>query len=363
MVPFLKAELEQLGFPVDIERPAGIETRGSLNDCIKLNLLLRTAHRVHFHLASFKASNAPMLQKSLEEVPWEDYIPQEGYFSITSFIKNPTIKNNQYANLVVKDAIVDRFREERAMRPDSGPKLDKTVVYLFWKDSNASIFLDTSGESISRRNYKSNNHTASMQETLASAVIQASKWEPGQHFINPMCGSGTLVIEAALIALNRAPGILRPNFGFKHIEGFDEEAMTQFRSELKQGAHKSFEGRIIATDHDPMAIRAAEKNARTAGVDRFIEFKCCKFEETDIPEGDGVVILNPPYGERLGDEQELKPLYRSIGDFFKKECSGKWGYVFTGNFKLAKQVGLRSSRRIELYNSTIECRLLEFELY
>ncbi len=363
MVPYLSSELQELGFTVDKKRPAGVEITGSLNDCMKLNLMLRCAHRIHYHIGGFKASNANQLKKALSNIAWEEYIPADGYFSITSFIKNPTITNSQYANLVVKDTIVDHFREEYASRPDSGSRLDQTVIFLFWKGDRADVYLDTSGESISRRNYKSDQHTASMQETLAASIIMASKWEAGQHFINPMCGSGTLAIEAALFALNRAPGMLRPNFGIKHIQGFDEQALNDLRSELKQAARKSFEGRIIATDNDPKAIQAAEKNAKTAGVDQYIEFKCCPFEETEIPDGDGVVVFNPPYGQRLGEEEKLKPLYRSIGDFFKQSCSGKWGYVFTGNFKLAKQVGLRSSQRIEMYNSTIECRLLEFELY
>lgn len=139
--------------------------------------------------------------------------------------------------------------------------------------------------------------------------------------------------------------------------------LGKLRSELKQASIKEPKGRIIATDHDLKAIEAARKNAQTAGVDHLIEFDLCDFKDTTIPEGNGVVVLNPPYGERLDEGVNLAPLYKSMGDFFKQECSGKWGYVFTGNLPLSKKVGLRSSQRIELYNSTIECRLLEYELY
>jgi len=135
------------------------------------------------------------------------------------------------------------------------------------------------------------------------------------------------------------------------------------RSELRQASVKEPKGRIIATDIDSRAIQAAKKNAQTAGVDHLIEFKKCDFRDTEIPDGNGVLVFNPPYGERIGEENELPALYKSIGDFFKKECAGKWGYVFTGNLPLSKKIGLRSSQRIELYNSTIESRLLEFELY
>lgn len=365
ITPYLKEELEDLGFPILKERLAGIETKGSLVDCMKLNLTLSTAHRVHYLLKEFKAANAEEVQKKLSTIPWERYIDKYGYVSITSFIKNPTITNDQFANLMVKDAIVDRIRQRRGARPDSGPDLTKTVVFLFWKGNEAAVYLDTSGESISRRGYRTNSHTAPMQETLAAAIIKASKWEPGQHFINPMCGSGTIAIEAALMALKRAPGLLRPNYGIKHILGFDEDKWNDLRSELKQDSLKDFPNysRIIATDIDARAIEAAKKNAKTAGVDHLIEFVQCDFRDTEVPYGDGVVVFNPPYGERIGHDQSLEGLYKTIGDFFKQDCSGKWGYVFTGNFDLAKKVGLRTNQRIELYNSTIECRLLEYELY
>ncbi len=363
MTSFLKEELSELGFPILKERLAGVETRGSLHDCMKLNLMLRTAHRVHYLLGTFRASNASELHSKMISIPWEDYIDPNGYLSITSFIKNKRISNTQFANLKVKDAIVDRIRNKKGSRPDSGPDLSKTVVFLFWKGNEASIYLDTSGESISRRGYRVESHTAPMQETLAAAIVKSTRWKPGQHFINPMCGSGTLAIEAALIALGRAPGLLRPNYGFKHILGFDTGEWNGLRSGIKHQSAKDFEGRIIATDNDPRAIKAARKNAQTAGVDHLIEFELCDFRETVIPDGPGVVVLNPPYGERLGHDQQLEDLYKAIGDYFKQHCNGKWGYVFTGNLDLAKKVGLRTNQRIELYNSTIECRLLEYELY
>ncbi|MGB0347335.1 MAG: THUMP domain-containing class I SAM-dependent RNA methyltransferase [Balneolaceae bacterium] len=363
MVPFLKTELVLLGFVIRKTRLAGVEIDGTLEDCMFLNLTLRTAHRVHFLLKDFKATNADELTDGLKSVAWENYIDKHGYVSLTSFIKNKTIKNTQFANLTAKDAIVDRIRMRKGARPDSGPKLNRTVVFLFWKGDEASVYLDTSGESLNRRGYRRDSHMAPMQETLASAIIQGSKWESDWHFINPMCGSGTLAIEAALMATQRAPGLLRPNYGIKHILGFDEDAWKKLRSELKQASIKEPKGRIIATDIDRRAIEAAKRNAQTAGVDHLIEFKVCDFRDTEIPFGDGVIVLNPPYGERLGEDDDLIPLYKAMGDFFKQDCSGKWGYIFTGNFNLAKKIGLRSSRRIELYNSTIECRLLEFELY
>lgn len=364
ITPYLKKELQDLGFPINRERIAGLETEGSLNDCMLLNLSLRTAHRVHYRLKDCRAINGDQLYDELKRIPWEDYIDRHGYVSVTSFIKNKTVTNTQFANMKVKDAIVDRIRDKTGSRPDSGPNLNKSVIFVFWKNDRAQIYLDTSGESVSRRGYRTETSTAPMQETLAASMILASKWKPGQHFINPMCGSGTIAIEAALQALNKAPGLLRPNYGIKHILGFEEERWTDLRSDLKNKASKDFEGRIIATDHDVRAVNATRKNARTAGVDHLIEVKKCDFSETEIPnDKTGVIMLNPPYGDRIGNEKELEPLYAGIGDYFKQEATGWWGYVFTGNFDLAKKIGLRTNQRIEFYNSTIDARLLEYELY
>ncbi|MDR9416717.1 MAG: class I SAM-dependent RNA methyltransferase [Gracilimonas sp.] len=364
ITPYLKTELEDLGFPILKVRYAGIETKGSLNDCMLLNLSLRTAHRVHYRLKDCRPKNSEELYNELIKIPWEDYIDKHGYVSVTSFIKNKTVTNTQFANMKVKDAVVDRIRDKTGTRPDSGSNLNKTVIFVFWKNDRAQIYLDTSGESISRRGYRTESHTAPMQETLAASLILASKWKPGQHFVNPMCGSGTIAIEAALQALNKAPGLLRPNYGIKHILGFDEERWSDLRSDLNNKTNKDFEGRIIATDHDLRAVNATRKNARTAGVQHLIETAKCDFSETEIPsENTGVIMLNPPYGDRIGDESDLEPTYTGIGDFFKQEATGWWGYVFTGNFDLAKKIGLRTNQRIEFYNSTIDARLLEYELY
>lgn len=364
ITPLLRQELSDLGFPIIKERLAGIETKGTLNDCMMLNLSLRTAHRVHFMLKDCRPKNGEELYNELIKIPWEDYIDKHGYVSVTSFIKTRSVTNTQFANLKAKDAIVDRIRQKTGTRPDSGPNLNKTVVFIFWKNDRAQIYLDTSGESISRRGYRTETSVAPMQETLAASLILASKWKPGQHFINPMCGSGTIAIEAALQALNKAPGLLRPNYGIKHILGFDEERWNDLRTDLKNKSGKDFEGRIIATDHDVRAVNATRKNARTAGVDHLIEIKKCDFKETEIPsDKTGVIMLNPPYGDRIGNEKDLEPTYEGIGDFFKQEATGYWGYVFTGNFDLAKKIGLRTNQRIEFYNSTIDARLLEYELY
>lgn len=361
--PFLKQELLCLNFPVLSESVAGVETEGALDDTLALNLFLRTAHRVLFQLKEFKAKNADGLYRELSNMAWEDFIPEDGYLCVTSSVDNPTIKDSRFASLRCKDAIVDRIKEKRGSRPDSGPERDRSVVHLYWKDERCAVYLDTSGESLSRRGYRKIPLGAPMQETLAAAVALAAGWTGEGNFINPMCGSGTLAIEAALVALNRAPGLLRNNFGFMHRKGYSEAFWNEAREKAKRVAKKSLSGRIIATDIHPDAIEAAKKNAATAGVEHLIEFGVCDYGDTTLPAGGGVVIMNPPYGERMGELAKLEDTYKGVGDFFKQKCRGYTGYVFTGNAGLAKKVSLKPKRSIPFFNSGIECRLLEYELY
>lgn len=361
--PILKQELQHLGFPVLSELNAGVETEGTLDDALRLNLFIRTGHRVLYLLRECSARNAEDLYREVSALPWEEYLDEQGYLCVTSSVDNPTIKDPRFASLKCKDAIVDRIREKRGKRPDAGPERDRTVVHLYWKDERAALYLDTSGEPLSRRGYRKIPLAAPMQETLAAAVVLATGWTGSKSFINPMCGSGTLAIEAALIGLDRAPGLLRSNFGFMHIKGWNEKLWKELREKAKGEARKSLSGRIIATDINPDAVEGAQKNAATAGVEHLIEFGVCNYSDTPVPEGGGVIVLNPEYGERMGEVAKLEETYKGIGDFFKQKCTGYRGYVFTGNPGLAKKVSLKPKRSLPLFNSGIECRLLEYELY
>jgi len=361
--PYLRTELASLGFPIRAELEAGVETSGTLADAMRLNLLLHTGNRVLLELDHFTAHQPDDLYRRIQTLPWEDIIPDTGYFTVTSFVNTPAIRDSRFANVRTKDAIVDRFRERTGRRPDSGNERSGVVVFLYWNQGDAKIYLDTSGEALSRRGYRKIPLAAPMAESLAAAVVSATGWTGESHFINPMCGSGTLAIEAALLAQGRPPGLLRSNYGFMHVKGFDDEAWQKIRQEARVLPKRKITGRIIASDIREDAIEAARQNARTAGVEQLIEFIACDFADTPVPEGEGVVLFNPEYGERLGDEKELEPVYRRIGDFFKQKCLGYTGYVFTGNLALGKMVGLRSSRRILFFNANIECRLLAFTLY
>jgi putative N6-adenine-specific DNA methylase len=361
---YLEQEVRELGFPIDETFVTGVRLTGTVNDCIKLNLNLRCASQVLYSLKKFEAENADAIYNNLVTYPWETILPDPGYFSITSNVNNPTINNSMFANLRVKDAIVDRMREVRGTRPSTGSELTGAVIHLFWKHENAEIFIDTSGDSLGRHGYRKIPGQAPMLEALASATIYATQWDRKSPFVNPMCGSGTVAIEAAMIATNRRPGLFRTNYAFMHLQGYDETIYQQEDALLEEQIIDVSGLRIIATDYSARAIDNAKKNAVAAGVVDQIDFAVCDFAATEIPaDVPGVFYVNPEYGERLGDIKELEETYSRIGDFMKQKCGGYFGYVFTGNLELAKKIGLKAKRRIEFYTSTIDCRLLEYELY
>ncbi|MGB5006683.1 MAG: class I SAM-dependent RNA methyltransferase [Ferruginibacter sp.] len=362
--PWLQLEVAALGFKPERIFKTGVELKGTLQDCIRLNLNLRCASQVLFSLKEFNAGNADDLYSTLIEYPWEDILTVDGYFSISSNVDNPTINNSLFANVKVKDAIVDRFRNKTGERPNSGPELDKTVIHLYWKELLAEIFIDTSGETLSKHGYRKIPGKAPMLESLAAATLLATKWDRKSAFINPMCGSATVAIEAVLLATNRKPGLLRFNYAFMHLNGYQEAMYNTEFKKLEQEVIEVPGLKVIATDISEDAINISKVNAGIAGVEEYIEFAVCDFEETTIPETENAVIyFNPEYGDRLGVEAELEITYGRIGDFLKKKCKGYFGYIFTGNLELAKKIGLKPNRRIEFYTSKIDCRLLEYELY
>lgn len=362
--PFLHQEVLELGFkPVRIFK-TGIELQGTLADCIQLNLNLRCASQVLFSINEFTARNADDLYNALLHFEWEDILAADGYFSITSNVDNDTINNSLFANVKVKDAIVDRFRNRTGQRPNSGPELDKAVIHLYWKEDLAEIFVDTSGETLSKHGYRKIPGKAPMLEALAAATLLATKWDRKSPFINPMCGSSTLAIEAALLATNRRPGLYRSNYAFMHLAGFQDEMYTKQRRRLNEIITEVPGLLIVATDISSDAINISKINAGAAGVADLLQFEVCDFEMTEIPEDQpGIIYFNPEYGDRLGVEAELEITYGRMGDFMKKKCKGYTGYIFTGNLELAKKIGLKPKRRIEFYTSKIDCRLLEYELY
>ncbi|MFC4211674.1 class I SAM-dependent RNA methyltransferase [Pedobacter lithocola] len=362
--PYLQDEVTALGYTIERAFATGVELNITLTECIKLNLNLRCASQILYSIKSFKAITPDDLYNEISAIEWEDLIDFTGYFSVTSNVDNPNITTPLFANLKVKDAIVDRLKEKKGIRPNSGSDGNKTVVHLYWKDAEADVFMDTSGETLAKHGYRKIPGKAPMLEALAAGVVYATQWDKKSPFVNPMCGSGTLAIEAALIATNRAPGLYRMNYGFMHIMGYNEEEFFAERRILKDQVIKNIDLKIVASDISEDAVEVTRRNAKTAGVDTLIDFQVCDFEATPVPEdGKGVVVFNPEYGERLGVHSQLELTYKRMGDFMKKECKGYSGYIFTGNPDLAKKIGLKASKKVEFYNGKLDCRLLEYELY
>lgn len=361
--PWLAKEMEDLDYEVQSTSISEVEISGYMDDCLRLNMYLRTANRVLFQIQRFRAVNANELYKRIKDIPWEKYLDNDGYISITSYVRNDTITDDRFANVRVKDAIADRMTEVTGKRPDSGPDREHTVIHLYWKEDKVRIYFDTSGSTISKHGYRQIPFKAPMIESLAASTIIASGWDKQSSFVNPMCGSGTLAIEAALMAINMAPGLMRQNFGFMHIKGYDKSAWEGYQRLAGLQVKEAPDFKIVASDLSKNAMWAAKQNAKKAGVAGMINFEICDFRETPIPIETGVVMMNPEYGERLGADKDLESIYEAIGDFFKKSCQGYTGFVFTGNLFLAKRIGLRTSARTPFFNGRIECRLLKYELY
>jgi putative N6-adenine-specific DNA methylase len=363
LAPYLEMEVRELGYEPEWVFATGLQLRGTLKDCVRLNLNLRCASQVHYSLRQVKVDSPDELYQAVTEMPWEDWMEPDSYFSVTSHVDHFLVNTPLFVNVRVKDAIADRFRKRFGQRPNSGPELDRLVVHVYWKEQEAEIFIDTSGETLAKHGYRKIPGKAPMLEALAAATILASRWDRQSPFVNPMCGSGTLAIEAALLATNRRPGLFRENYSFLHIKNFDEAI---YKAEVREVRKKVSEVPglvVIASDLRTDAIEVSKVNAGLAGVDHLIRFQVGDFEQTEVPPAPGVVFFNPEYGERLGELAELEATYGRMGDFMKKRCQGYMGYIFTGNLDLAKKIGLKAKRRVEFHSAKLDCRLLEYELY
>ena len=362
---YLEKEVKDLGMNIIRSQASVVMTHGSLHDCMALNLCLYTAHHVLYKVLECVCRTPDELHREVTALPWERLVPLDTTLCVTSTVKTPSIKDTRFANLRCKDAIVDRLSEKTGKRCNSGPSRDGFVVHLYWHDERCILYLDTSGETLSRRGYRLIPGEAPMQETLAAGVIRAAGWNGAgtSNFVNPMCGSGTIAIEAALLAMNRKAGMLRQHFGFMQYICFDKDAFLSMRNKIALSELARPANKIVASDINEQALASARENSRSAGVERCIDFSACDISETPVPEGNGVVMINPEYGFRMGAVPELEIVYKRIGDFLKQRCTGYTGYIFTGNLELIKKVGLKSSQRIPFYSGKLECRLYKYELY
>ena len=386
-----EVEVREMGYtPVEVTENT-VVVRGAMRDVMRLNLHLRTAHRVLVPLLRTTCRNIRDLYRAVVSIDWENHLEPDGYFSVSSIVHNLTVRDTRIPSLYTKDAIADRMREKCQRRPDSGGENRGAAVFVYWEKDEAIVYLDTSGEPLSKRGYRRIPGSAPMQETLAAACVMATGWDRKTPFLSPMCGSGTPAIEAVLMAMNRAPGALKGHFAFQSIKGYTHiipgESAPNVAPRQRAGAtpeqiwkemvlaakaEEKTEGlpRIVATDISPEAVENAHTNAIAAGVAPYIEFKACDFADTPVPEPSspiphpsslGTVFFNPEYGIRLGDPAELAPVYERIGAFLNEKCRGWTGALITGNPDLARLVNLYYKTRIPFFNGPIDCRLFLYE--
>ena len=373
-----EVEVRDLGYtPIEVTENT-VVVRGAMRDVMKLNLKLRTAHRVLVPLLRADCRNIRDLYHLAKSIDWENLIEADGYFSVSSIVHNYTIRDTRIPSLYTKDAIADRMRERCQRRPDSGGENKGSAVFVYWERNEVIIYLDTSGEPLSKRGYRKIPGSAPMQETLAAACLMAMHWDKKSPFLSPMCGSGTPAIEAAMMALNKAPGALKGHFAFQSIKGYSriipgetapriaprqhigaspEQIWKEIVLDAKNEEVTEEIPKIIATDISPEAVENAHTNAIAAGVAPYIEFKDCDFAETPIPQDKGCIFFNPEYGIRLGTVEELAPIYERIGTFMNEKCAGWTGGLITGNPDLARLVNLYYKTRVPFFNGPIDCRL------
>jgi putative N6-adenine-specific DNA methylase len=391
--PVTAAELEQLG--AQGVRPVfgGVHFEGDMALLYRVSLALRTASRILRPLRDFAAQNAEMLYSQTRRVRWEDYLDpsktlavhatMEGAASRSEKAKTepatrrgsqrgkfaarrperPGINHTMFAALKIKDAIVDRLRREQGARPNVDKDKPDVLVHAHFAGGRCTLSLDATGSSLHERGYRVRTTSAPLKETLAAAIVDLTGWDCRAPFFDPMCGSGTLAIEAALKAMRIAPGLARPSFGFQKWPEFDGKAWQAIVDEIRNQKLAAPPGEIIAADCDAGAIEAAQENARRAGVDEFIRFEVGRFEGLPAPTREpGYLVTNPPYGARLGEESDLAPLYDAIGTVLQERYAGWQAFLMAGNLTLARRITLPAVQKIKLNNGPLECRLLKFEI-
>jgi putative N6-adenine-specific DNA methylase len=357
----LAAEIVGLGGVSPHPQRGVVRFRGELDLVYRANVALRSAVRVLLQLASGPAPDREALYRLVAAVAWEDLIAPQSTLAVEAAGPAPGFANIAFAALVAKDAVVDRLRSKRGVRPDVDRRNPDVRVHLHLGPQGADVSLDASGEPLSHRGYRPRGGPAPLAESLAAGILLLAGFDGGAPFLDPLCGTGTLAVEAALIATETAPGIRR---------SFACERWAIHRPELLAAARQQARARerparfpLCASDADPRAVTATRRNAGAAGVAATLEV--CRRDIRRLPalEPGTVLVTNPPYGHRLGDLQALPSFYRDLGDVLKTRAAGSTAWLLVGAPELVKAVGLRPSRRIVLFNGPIECRLVRYDLY
>ncbi len=370
MEPLLAEELRALGAKAVTEGRAGVSFHGSLETAYRACLWSRTASRVLLPLARFSAPDPDALYAGIRDLAWEEHLAPEGTLAVDFTVAQSKITHSHFGALKVKDAVVDRFRERFGVRPSVARENPDLRINVYLHRDSARVSLDLSGESLHRRGYRQEGVAAPLKENLAAAILLLAGWpqlaREGGSFVDPLCGSGTLPIEAALIAADIAPGLGRAHFGFLGWRGHDPAIWEKLIGEARRRAEvgKRHLAPIVGFDALTSAVRAALANVEKAGLRGIVHIEKRELADAAHPRGaaQGLVATNPPYGARLGEENELVPLYADLAQTLRRHFAGWRAAVFTANERLALRLGLHPERTDALFNGPLECRLLHFEL-
>jgi len=336
---------------------------GDMNTLYKSNIQCKTAGKILVLLDRFAALNKKQLYNNIYKLDWNKFLNADSTFCIDTILyKSRGFDNSMYLAQVAKDAIVDKIRNKKGKRPSINTSDPDLRINLHMNRNNVTLSFDSSGSPLHKRGYRKEAGEAPLNELLAAGILKLAEWDNNSTLIDGMCGSGTIPIEAALSAYNIAPGIIKNNYAFLKWNSFDKKLYDLIISEAKSNVKTKLNIKIYASDKDKNMVARAKNNAKNAGVDKYITFDCLPFEDIKPPEQFGTIIINPPYGDRIPIEK-LHSFYKMIGDKFKQSFDGYNAFVLTGNLEASKYIGLKSSKRIKLFNGSLESRLLKFEIY
>ena len=356
----LAKELLQLGAQDIKTLRRAVKFKGDIGFMYKANLSLRTAVRIIKPIKTFKVSNETEFYDSIRAIDWSQYMTIDDKFAVDAFVNSSYFNHSLYIALKTKDAIVDQFRDNCGMRPDVDLDHPNLRINIHINEDLCTVSLDSSGKSLHKRGYRLETNEAPISEALAAGLILVSGWDKKSHFVDGMCGSGTFLVEAAMIATNIPANINRAHFAFEDWPDFDQNLWELIKeSQLKK--LKDCYGKIIGYDIDPQTLASAKINIQNAGLEDYIELKCENFFDTVKPEGPTHLVFNPPYGVRL--QADIPQMYQSIGDTLKKSYSGAEAWFLTSHMEGLKHVGLRASRKIEIFQAKLECRFVKYEMY
>ncbi|HQV00692.1 MAG: class I SAM-dependent RNA methyltransferase [Bacteroidia bacterium] len=362
MEDVLMYELENLGATNCTKLTRAVSFTGDKALMYKANLWCRTALRILVPFKSFEVSNEQSLYDEIQKIDWSVWLTTESTLAIETTLNQTVFNHSQFVSQKIKDAIVDQFRARFDKRPSVDLRQPDLRIQAHIYDNKCTLSFDSSGESLHKRGYRDLTNEAPINEALAAGIIKLTGWKGDSPFVDFMCGSGTFLIEAAMIARNMAPNKFRKQFGFQRMPDYDEELWQNIYDDALIGEKESIDFEISGGDKNGMVLQKAQQNINNAGLQHDIKLTKTRFENFMPPEDAGIVITNPPYGLRL-QENDLMQMYQEIGNTLKQQYAGWQAWVFTGNLNLFKFIGLRPTRKIHLYNGAVECRLLRFDMY